>query len=90
MPSELTMRIVTTSFGLSSSHDLTGSRYDVNVPASRRRQLGARGEGNVSARLQGERSDAAHSVWHRCSSFPFMWPWTCRSRMPSSSCVATV
>lgn len=39
MPSELTMRIVMTSEGLASSQVLTVVRYDVKVPASRRRQL---------------------------------------------------
>lgn len=53
MPSELTMRIVTTSFGLASSHVLTVVRYDVNVPPSRRRQLRAH-RGRVSEILEDE------------------------------------
>ena len=42
MPSVFTRRSVTTSFGLASSQVLTSERYDVKVPASRRKQLRVR------------------------------------------------
>lgn len=63
MPSELTIRIVTTSFGLASSHVLTVDRYDVNVPPSRSRQLrGQRGRVSEALEEEEDREEDAQRV----------------------------